>query len=280
VRRVLHWSIAIVSNACWLLASALTAPAWACGCGAYIPDRPGATVAGERALIAWDGARQDIVMSFDVTGQSDTAAWIMPVPSVAQVEFGDPALFDDLERLTAPRVEYRDNWWPSFEWLESSGGDLETAAARPGSGVDVLGRQRIGPFDVTRLRADDPAGLARWLSDNGFPFTDGLADNLAAYVEDRWEVVAITLAPTDAARTLTGELQPLALSFASNSVVYPMRLSRSAQAPQTVDLYVLSKHRMDPSAVPVAGNEPALEFAGPLETSRLRWNRIGPEADT
>jgi hypothetical protein len=59
---------------------------------------------------------------------------------------------------------------PTFEWPESSSGGLETAGARPGSGVVVLGRQRIGPFDVTRLRADDPAGLARWLSDNDFPF--------------------------------------------------------------------------------------------------------------
>jgi hypothetical protein len=44
-----------------------------------------------------------------------------------------------------------------------------------------------------------------------------------------------------------------------------MRLSRSAAMSQHIDLYVLAPHRMDPSAVPVAGDRPTLEFAGPVE---------------
>jgi hypothetical protein len=43
------------------LLSIVASPAWACGCGAYIPDRAGAAVVDERA------------------------AWVMPVPSAAQV---------------------------------------------------------------------------------------------------------------------------------------------------------------------------------------------------
>jgi hypothetical protein len=44
-----------------------------------------------------------------------------------------------------------------------------------------------------------------------------------------------------------------------------MRLSRSATTPQTVDLYVMADHRMDPTSVPVAGNAPTLEFAGRID---------------
>ena len=36
----------------------------------------------------------------------------------------------------------------------------------------MLGRQRIGPFDVTRLAANDPTALATWLADKGFPRPD------------------------------------------------------------------------------------------------------------
>jgi hypothetical protein len=32
------------------------------------------------------------------------------------------------------------------------------------AGVNVLDRQRIGPFDVTRLAADDAVALAKWLA--------------------------------------------------------------------------------------------------------------------
>jgi len=247
------------------LVSSVAAPAWACGCGAYIPDRAGASVADERALVAWDGTSQDILMSFNIAGSSDTAAWVMPVPSAAQVSLGDAGVFEELSRITAPRVEYRDSWWPTFSWLSSGAATTADTAAAPRGAVDVLGRQRIGPFDITRLAANDPTALAQWLADKGFPHPDGLDDNLAAYVADRWEIVAIQLVPAEQGEALTGDLQPLRLSFKSDTVVYPMRLSRSATTPQTVDLYVLADHRMDPKAVPVAGQQPSLEFAGRVE---------------
>jgi hypothetical protein len=253
-----------------LVGSALTAsvasPAWACGCGAYIPDRSGPSIATERALIAWDGAVEDILMSFNVSGSSERAAWVMPVPSAAEVSLGDAKVFSELARLTAPRVEYRDDWWPTFDWLASgSNSSLDTAGAPGGGAVNVLDRQRIGPFDVTRLSAGDSTALAKWLADNGFPNPDGLDENLSAYVAEHWEVVAIKLASADAGEVLTGDLQPLRLSFASDALVYPMRLSRSAQVPQTVDIYVMADHRMDPTSVPVAGSAPTLQFAGLLD---------------
>ncbi|PXX09787.1 DUF2330 domain-containing protein [Mycolicibacterium moriokaense] len=247
------------------LVSGVAAPAWACGCGAYIPDKAGASVVDERAMVAWDGKTQDILMSFNVSGSSDKAAWVMPVPSAAKVTLGDTEVFDELARLTAPRVEYRDSWWPTFTWLlPGAASSLDTAGA-PGGAVNVLGRQRIGPFDVTRLAANDPSALATWLADKGFPRPDGLEANLAPYIADHWEIVAIQLAPAQAGESLTGDLQPLRLTFASDKLVYPMRLSRSATTPQTVNLYVLADHRMDPQAVPVAGQKPSLEFAGRVE---------------
>ncbi|MCP9272803.1 DUF2330 domain-containing protein [Mycolicibacterium arenosum] len=247
-------------------AVSVATPAWACGCGAYIPNAAGASVATERALIAWDGARQDVVMSFQVSGSSESAAWVMPVPSAAEVTLADAELFADLDRLTAPRVEFRDDWWPTFDWLSTGYGDSEgSAGARAPSGVNVLDRQRIGPFDVSRLAADDASALANWLADNGFPNPAGLDRNLAAYVTQRWQLVAIKLVPDDATGALTGDLQPLRLSFDADSVVYPMRLSRSATVPQTIDLYILAQHRMDPDSSPVPGTRPILQYAGRID---------------
>ncbi len=223
-------------------------------------------VVDERALIAWDGAREDIVMSFNVTGSSDTAAWVMPVPSAAQVSLGEADAFEELGRLTAPGVEYRDSWWPTFGWL-TSGGPSEGAMAGAPPGA-CCQRSRPSAHRAFRCSAARGAGsdcVAKWLTDNAFPHPDGLDTNLAPYIADGWEIVAVKLAPAAQGESLTGDLQPLRLSFRSDEVVYPMRLSRSASTPQTVDLYVLAAHRMDPKSVPVAGIEPSLEFAGRIE---------------
>ncbi|MDT5016881.1 MAG: hypothetical protein QOD39_3041 [Mycobacterium sp.] len=75
-----------------------------CGCGAYVPDRPGPSVADERALISWTGTTEDILMSLRIAGSSDKAAWVMPVPSDADVTLGDAEVFEELSLLTAPRT--------------------------------------------------------------------------------------------------------------------------------------------------------------------------------
>ncbi|OBF33976.1 hypothetical protein A5719_04170 [Mycolicibacterium peregrinum] len=250
------------------LTANVAAPAWACGCGAYIPDRAGASVADERALVAWDGVTEDILMSFNVRGGSSKAAWIMPVPSEAEVTLGEPAVFSALAALSAPRIEYRDSWWPSFGWLSgmvSQRGDGLVSAAAP-DGVTVRSQQRLGPFNVTRLASDDPHALASWLSEKGFPQPPSLAEDLTPYIAGGWEIVAIQLFPDAAGQTLTGNLQPLRLSFASDTVIYPMRLSRAAKLPLAVDLYVLANHRMDPTAFPVSGRKPELQFAGRISS--------------
>lgn len=125
----------------------------------------------------------------------------------------------------------------------------------------MVGRERLGPFDVARLTATDPAALRNWLKANGFQLPASLAAELRPYVAQRWEYVAIRLAPAGADRRLTGTLDPLRLSFASDRLVYPMRLSRLAKTPQSLGLYVLAAHRMEPRGA-IGGARPEVFFAG------------------
>ncbi len=247
-----------------IVSVSLAAPAYACACGAYIPNGD-AYVVDEKALVRWDGSTEDIVMAMGVQGSSDKAGWIMPVPSEAEVALAEPTVFDELRRLTRPRTEYRDSWWPSFDWLR---GDRYGGGAPGGAdgGVQVRGQQRLGPFDVTRLGADDPKALADWLGKEGFDKPATLDEGLAPYVQEGWEIVAIKLAPAEGDE-LTGELQPLRLTFASDEPVYPMRLSRNAERQQTVQLYLLADHRMDPRTAASQTYDPELRFAGRVEAS-------------
>ncbi|WP_369143986.1 DUF2330 domain-containing protein [Streptomyces sp. R44] len=263
-RNILTVVIALLA----LQLGSLVAPAYACGCGAMIPDRSERIgVDREESAVRWDGRTETVVMRFHVHGNARRAAWIMPVPSRADVTLGDPALFDELERLTEPEQRDRHYFWPrEGDWpLDDTYGD-GAAAAPPGagSGVGVVGRERLGPFDVARLTATDPEALGDWLRTNGFELPERLTDALQPYVERKWEYVAVRLAPQEQGATLYGELTPLRIRFASPELVYPMRLSRLARTAQTLGLYILADHRMEPRS-PIGGDRPEVTFAGRIE---------------
>ncbi|MYX93418.1 DUF2330 domain-containing protein, partial [Streptomyces sp. SID486] len=136
------------------------------------------------------------------------------------------------------------------------------AAAGPAA-VGVVGRQRLGPFDVARLTATDPAALQEWLHAHGFSLPARLKTALRPYVDRHWEYVAVRLVPRTHGTPLHGALDPLHLTFAADRPVYPMRLSRLAATPQSLGLYVLAAHRMETSGA-IGGAPPAVVFAGRL----------------
>ncbi|MEW2556645.1 DUF2330 domain-containing protein [Streptomyces zhihengii] len=242
----------------------LVAPAHACGCGAMIPDRNARISVGrETSVVAWDGRTEQIVMRFTVGGDAPRAAWIMPVPGRAEVELGEAALFDELVRAAAPEHRERPYFWPrGGDWPFGDVDGAGAAAPLPGAaGVDVVGRERLGDFDVARLASSDPGALSRWLGENGFDLPEGLTEDLRPYTDRGWEYVAVRLAPREEGAVLRGALDPLRITFASDELVYPMRLSRRAATPQSLGLFVLAAHRMEPVSA-IGGREPEVTFAG------------------
>uniref|UniRef100_A0AAU2JIZ2 DUF2330 domain-containing protein n=1 Tax=Streptomyces sp. NBC_00049 TaxID=2903617 RepID=A0AAU2JIZ2_9ACTN len=246
----------------------LISPAYACGCGAMIPDGQSRIgVARETSVVRWDGRTEQIVMRFTVGGDAKRAAWIMPVPGRATVELGDGAMFGELRDLTLPEHRTRHYFWPrEGDWPFSSGLRDGAGAAAPGAGdpaVGVVGREQLGDFDVARLTATDPDALKNWLETNGFRLPDRLAAEVKPYVDQKWEYVAIRLAPRRPGKALSGDLDPLKIRFDSDRLVYPMRLSRMAKTPQSLGLYVLADHRMEPGSR-IGGSAPEVTFAGTI----------------
>lgn len=247
----------------------LISPAYACGCGAMVPSKDAqVSVDRETSVVDWDGRTEQIVMRLTVRGNAPEAAWIMPVPHRASVELGDPGLFSELSVLTEPELVTRHYFWPrSHDWPFVGSGGAGDSAAAPSAGapaVEVVGRERLGPFDVARLAATDPEALEKWLRDNGFDLPDRLATALKPYVDQKWEYVAIRLAPRDSGTPLVGSLDPLRLRFASDRLVYPMRLSKLASTPQQLGLYVLAEHRMEPRGS-IGGDAPEVTYAGRID---------------
>lgn len=222
-----------------LVLGGAAAPAQACACGGPAPI-PGTdvSVSGEAAMVRWDGEQEEIVLRLDMLSDADETGLIVPTPTPATVTAADAELFDRLEAAMIPQFVDEWDWWGGF-----GGGDGAAGGAPP----EVLARVQLGPIEATTLAASDAIGLADWLDANGYGLSDQIAAELPAYVDAGWSFVALRLTgevPFD------GALDPIRFTFASDEFVYPMRMSRAAEVPQTVRLYVLGEHRVE-----VAGSD-------------------------
>jgi hypothetical protein len=263
------WRVIAGVLAVGFVAAGVTPPAWACACGGYLPDAQSqARAYGENALVRYTGGSEQITLSMAVRGTSKKAAWIMPVPSAAKVELGDSELFWRLDQMTQPRRVVKKTYWP-FRDLGIMSGSRSVGAAAPPSGVNVRQQMVLGPFAVTRLSGSSGTAVTDWLRTNGYVVPASLAANLTPYLTEKWEIVAVKLAPKRDGETLSGATPPLRLTFASQRIVYPMRLSKGATTAQTVTVYVAAAHRVDATTVPYDGVKPELLFAGRVEDQAM-----------
>jgi len=91
----------------------------------------------------------------------------------------------------------------------------------------------IGGYEVTVLRAEADRRCRRGCVSHKYGLPAAANPILSAYIAQSWYFVAIRLAKRE-----TGEIRPLAIAFRSPRIVYPMRLSRAASDPVSLELFV------------------------------------------
>lgn len=240
--------------------------AQACACGGFVAsDGEDVAASAEYAVLSWDGEQERVLLSMDALATSSDAALLIPTPAPAEAALADTSVFTELETLTAPEeiVDYQ--WWPDLG-MGAGAGD---AGAAPGadSGVTVLDTLQLGDLEVSVLAASDADELADWLDEHDYVMQDSLADALMPYVSEGWYYLAIRL--TTDADSLTGALQPLDLTFASDQLIYPMRLSAAAPDSQFVRTFVFSDHRMQRTDETAGAGDVTLRFAGEVSPTQV-----------
>jgi Uncharacterized protein conserved in bacteria (DUF2330) len=214
-RRVIRRTIHGVLLAGALTASVGPSAAPACGCGVLLR----ANEVGEKALVSFRHRVETIVPGLAITRVGPQAAVVFPVPGRPRIT-ALPAgtdVFGELEAATTPK---------STEGASSGAG---AAAARP----TVVSQQQLGGYQVTVLKGGTGETLLAWLSSHSYALPSGSQRILDRYISRRWYFVAIRLADRRA-----GEIQPLAITFRSRLLAYPMLLSRLSPSPISVELFI------------------------------------------
>jgi hypothetical protein len=225
----------------------------ACACGAFVANEK-LSAQQETALVELTGRTESITLSVQAQSEATQAAFLMPVPARARFEIADGELFTELDRISRPDVEVR---------TVTVYGDGSGAAPGDGRGATVVDHVEVGPYEVAQLAGTDVTAVTQWLGDHDFTLPTALGGALSPYLAEGWLVVAVRLSPTSG--SLSDGLPPMRLAFETDTPVYPMRLSATAESRQPLRLYVLADHRMDVSNPAPAGTAPELTFAGEVK---------------
>jgi hypothetical protein len=241
-----------------LAITSVAAPANACLCGGVVtPPGVPVSVVSESAVISYADGIETIDYSLGLQTEAAQSGLLVPTPTPATVSAGDPALLAAVQHQSAPRKENVDDWWGTA--------DLPATEAAP----RVLRSVTIGALEATTLAASDASGLGAWLAANGFALSAETSASTEQYVARGWSFVAIKLA---ADAELSGTIDPIRVSFATNSMVYPAGMARADTGARSVRLYVLGEHRssfvQSSTSVPLNAAQRTV-WAGPTTVDAL-----------
>lgn len=220
-----------------LLALIIVPDAYADGCFVW---RRGVDLnePSQKAIIYWGEGKEVLVLQVKYEGQAEDFAWIVPLPAHPEVTVieTNKSPFAEISLYTQLRVR-----------KGRKGGPI-TAEESEGL-VTVLERRTVGVYDVAVLSASDPKALNKWLNNNGYAFPTERRDLLEHYTRKKWVYVAMRIDPNalekdEVKKLKVGELQPIRFAFASDEMVYPLKISSSNAGETELLLYLLADDPM------------------------------------
>lgn len=198
----------------------------------------------QKAIIVYDGGREDLLLQVKYEGPVDDFGWLIPVPNLPTVREGSMKCFYELSKFTQRNME-RYAMAATLGMRSAGRGDAEASAEQA---VKVIETKTIGSYKIAVLSSSDTGALQKWLAENNFYFPAAQASVLDSYIEQHWYFVAVrinlgrwgwsTLATSH--KLASGELNPLQISFAADRCVFPLKISSVNGKPSEIQAYVLS----------------------------------------
>lgn len=212
-------------------------------------------------------------------GRPDQFAWIVPTPTVPDLELGSDVIFGILEGETAPQINVsQPSFCPSPEFRCEShsyprcdfggvnnetgnnsdsfnnapGADAGTSTNNAGmEPVTVIKREQIGAYDTVVFTAEEAELAVGWLNDNGFIVNDTMTPYMQPYLDAGMVFVASKLV----AGAGIDQIKPLKMRYESTKPMIPLQLTAVAAEPHlTVTSYIVnSSDYFEPQDRPVVG---------------------------
>lgn len=192
----------------------------ALACGGFFCTNAPINQQVERIIFTQSGNALSAYVQINYTGPDAEFAWVVPVPSVPEVDVAPVEMFTELDALTAPQYIGP----PLPEWCPVP---LAASADSAGGGVTVFSSGEVGPYGFDVVGSADPQALISWLKDNGYQITPEQEPLVQVYVREQMLFLAMKLRPGQGVQ----DIEPVKMSYVSDRPMIPLRLTAVAANP-------------------------------------------------
>ncbi len=239
----------------WLLACLLIfimLPAVAADRGMVVPGGVSVYEPGQKAIIAWDGENEVLILSTDVWASENT--WVLeliPIPSrPATPEAGS---FDSFMIIESMLLNFTTDTYST-----------RGLGAPEGAPLEILFQENIGAHHITILKVSTSSQLIDFaenlLVENAGEVSWSRLEDLAAIYLQRgmnyWVLDIIDLS------NRWKSVQPIIYTFKSDYLYFPLEISSLASGATDITLFTLTNDNLDASSVEAAGFSIASFTAG------------------
>jgi hypothetical protein len=199
-------------------------PGLACG-GLFCQNVP-VDQSAERIIFTVDPGAISAYVQINYTGSAPDFAWVVPVPSVPEVDVAEMSSFSELQVATdpvfmlppMPECMFRDMPVMSAAVEESAAGD-----------VTVYSSGEAGPYayDVVGTETGNSTALVDWLNENKYRITPEMEPLVQVYVQEGMVFLAMKLQPDQGVQ----DIQPVKMTYQSERPMIPLRLTAVAANP-------------------------------------------------
>jgi hypothetical protein len=204
-----------------------------------IPFEPGVTLfePTQRALIAWNGDEQILILSTDLRASRATKVLeVMPFPAEPRITKGDVGVFRRAVRLINSKTMR-----PLFA---ASSQRMDRSASEAMPPAEITFHERIGAHDVSLARVLSGEGFVEWVNnylrrasvDNPV-IPSRLRNVVQEYLDDGFCWFAFDVVSLE---SKFKTLEALQYRFPTPALFYPVKISRSNHGQTSMELLVLT----------------------------------------
>ncbi len=168
-------------------------------------------------------------------------AWIIPMPSLPQIDEIDTELFTDLAYLSAP---IRPTGGCAGPLSLGENGGTYGGAVRPGQEYyDIISYDTLGFLEAVLIQTNLADSLSNWLTNSGYVIPAGAENIFDDYLTRNWTYFFI--ARVDTQSSAVSRNVGIKLVFSTTEPIYPMKISSISSSPGTdLYLYTIGEHKM------------------------------------